>query len=261
MEETRVCTICGKEFPLTNEYFAWENKAVGKYHKRCKNCLNEYYRKHRLAVKDDDEHKARKKEAQAKYYQSHKSEIKEKLRVQNGRRYWGDEGFTERFGADVTVDANLKHYSEPLRDELLQKKNERRHTEHGRKQCCEYVKQYQREKRRNDPEYRAIEQVRNCLNKTFKRRGEIKSKRNVELTGKTSRELYAYLLQTFEETYGYPWNLQEPVHIDHIIPLTTATSKEDVEKLCHYTNLRLIKAEDNWKKNKRLDYQIGGASC
>ena len=77
----------------------------------------------------------------------------------------------------------------------------------------------------------------------------------------TSRELYAYLLQTFEETYGYPWDLQEPVHIDHIVPLATATTKEEVEKLCYYTNLRLIKAEDNWKKNKRLDYQIGGEVC
>ena len=37
-------------------------------------------------------------------------------------------------------------------------------------------------------------------------------------------------------------------HIDHIVPLATAQTEEDVIKLCHYTNLQLLTAKDNLEK-------------
>lgn len=43
-------------------------------------------------------------------------------------------------------------------------------------------------------------------------------------------------------------------HIDHKIPLATAKSKEDIIKLCHYTNLQLLTAEDNMKKHDKIDW-------
>lgn len=46
------------------------------------------------------------------------------------------------------------------------------------------------------------------------------------------------------------------VHIDHIIPLATAKTEEDVIKLCHYTNLQLLKGEDNLSKGDKLDWKL-----
>ena len=63
-----------------------------------------------------------------------------------------------------------------------------------------------------------------------------------------------YLLETFKNRYGYEWNGVEPVHIDHIIPLATAKTENDVVKLCYYTNLQLLKAEDNLKKGAKLEF-------
>ena len=39
-------------------------------------------------------------------------------------------------------------------------------------------------------------------------------------------------------------------HIDHIIPLSKAKTLKDFEKLCHYTNLQPLWAEENLKKSK-----------
>jgi hypothetical protein len=44
-------------------------------------------------------------------------------------------------------------------------------------------------------------------------------------------------------------------HIDHIIPLSAKT-EEEIIKLCHYTNLQPLWAEENRaKSNKILDTQ------
>ena len=86
--------------------------------------------------------------------------------------------------------------------------------------------------------------------------------KNVKKNTKTEKILginvtvfVGYLLKTFKNNYGYEWDCKEPVHIDHIIPLATAKTEKDVIKLCNYTNLQLLKAEDNLKKGAKTNWK------
>ena len=72
--KTKVCSKCGKELPMTDEYFY---KKGDKYRSECKECHNKYHKKYCEAHKDQI------RESKRKYYETHKDkeyERKKKFR-------------------------------------------------------------------------------------------------------------------------------------------------------------------------------------
>lgn len=70
-----------------------------------------------------------------------------------------------------------------------------------------------------------------------------------EIFGCSIEELKEHLYKTWEEEYGVQWG-GELFHIDHIIPLLSAKSVEDVRRLCNYSNLRMLKPQNNLSRPK-----------
>lgn len=48
------------------------------------------------------------------------------------------------------------------------------------------------------------------------------------------------------------WENRNEWHIDHITPLSSAKTEEELYKLCHYTNLQPLWAEENLKKGNKI---------
>jgi hypothetical protein len=88
--------------------------------------------------------------------------------------------------------------------------------------------------------------INGIMNKKYK------NPRTLELVGCDYVFLMEYIEKKFTEgmtweNYGYSgW------HIDHIIPLCTAKTEEELKKLYHYTNLQPLWAKDNLTKSKKL---------
>ena len=99
------------------------------------------------------------------------------------------------------------------------------------------------------------ERVRHLIHISISKKGYTKKSKTQEIVGCTFEQLKEHLENTWYNNYGTPYN-GEPVHIDHIIPLSSAKNEEDVIKLCHYTNLQYLKPEDNMKKHDKLDYVL-----
>jgi len=80
----------------------------------------------------------------------------------------------------------------------------------------------------------------------------IKKKNNTfDIIGCTPEFLKEHLEKQFSD--GMSWELMgKYIHIDHIIPLSSAKTEEEMYKLCHYTNLQPLWSEDNLKKSDKI---------
>lgn len=125
----------------------------------------------------------------------------------------------------------------------------------------EYMKEYhnthknerkeQHEKRMKDDElYRFKVKIRKFICQSFRRMSESKTIRTEDVVGCSFLELKKHLQDLFQE--GMNWDNYGKWHIDHIVPLSTAKCQEDVIRLCHYTNLQPLWAEDNIRKGAKV---------
>jgi hypothetical protein len=53
-------------------------------------------------------------------------------------------------------------------------------------------------------------------------------------------------------TEGMCWENQGEWHLDHIIPISSAQTEEEIFKLNHYSNFQPLWAEDNIKKGNKI---------
>jgi hypothetical protein len=121
----------------------------------------------------------------------------------------------------------------------------------------EIRKKLKREKRKEryqiDSIYRLKERLRKSIRDSFKRRGKRKDGyRTHSILGAEIHVVYEHFESLFVD--GMCWENMGEWHIDHIIPLSTAITEEDVVRLCHYTNLQPLWAKDNIKKSNKLDW-------
>lgn len=110
---------------------------------------------------------------------------------------------------------------------------------------------YRLNKLHTDPQYYFKQRVRQCIRGSVGRLGLKKSKRTEEIVGLSFDKFKEYLLGTWERNYGKAW-AGEPYHIDHVVPLSTAKTEEEVLMLCHYTNLQMLTPHDNLTKSDSI---------
>ena len=91
--------------------------------------------------------------------------------------------------------------------------------------------------------------VRKRVRDILKLKGELKKDATFELIGCSPKELVQHLQTQF--TNGMSWENYGEWHIDHIIPLSSAKTIDDIKRLCHYTNLQPLWAKDNLKKSNK----------
>ena len=111
------------------------------------------------------------------------------------------------------------------------------------------------ERRKSDPLYKLSLLIRSRIYNFLKYKNVTKKNKTSEIVGCSLETLKFHIENQF--TNGMSWELMgKHIHIDHIIPLSSAKTEQEILKLCHYTNLQPLWAKDNLKKyNKIIEKQ------
>ena len=111
-------------------------------------------------------------------------------------------------------------------------------------------KEYMKNRKKTDSLFKMRCNLGTRTFKFFKYKKWNKGKSTEQLIGCDYESAHKHLERQF--TKGMNWSNQGEWHIDHIIPLASANTKEELIKLCHYTNLQPLWAEDNLKKGATI---------
>ena len=138
-------------------------------------------------------------------------------------------------------------------------KKQKAYREANKEKLAKRKRVYKRQRRRKDPLFRLKSNYRRSCLKAFQSISQKKNVKSLKLLGlKTWQQLVKHLSKQF---YDHPKTGEEMTfdnhgfhgwHIDHIIPLSTAKTEEDIIKLCHYTNLQPLWAEENLRKSDKI---------
>ena len=90
----------------------------------------------------------------------------------------------------------------------------------------------------------------------FKNKKFSKNSHTEEILGCDYNKVIEHLENKFEK--GMTWENHGEWHIDHIVPISSATTERDVLSLNHYTNLQPLWAKENLKKYNKSNNQTFG---
>lgn len=110
------------------------------------------------------------------------------------------------------------------------------------------------ERMKTDEVYRFKHKMRNFIYSSFKRKNLPKVDKTENILGCSLEYFKQYIASKFRK--GMTFDNYGKWQIDHIIPLSTAKTVEDVIRLCHYTNLQPLWANENRRKSNKLNFKI-----
>lgn len=224
--ETKKCSKCGIIKDVS--FFSKNNKTKDKLHCSCKECDKEKYHKNReyniLRMREYKKNNPEKikdyflrnKDSYQEYRDSKKEEIKSYM-----KDYYKN-NLEKR-----------KKYLEKNKEILSLKRNNS-----------------EKKRRDSDSLYKLKIYMRNRIWFYLKKTDIRKKNTTFELVGCNPHELKIYLEQKFNS--GMSWDNQGEWHIDHIIPLSSAKTEEELYKLCHFTNLQPMWASENIRKGSKI---------
>jgi hypothetical protein len=120
---------------------------------------------------------------------------------------------------------------------------------HENKESLNERRKEKRNLQMQNPLFATAKRLRDRIRGVFKREGIPKNKTTQQLLGCDWQTAKDHLESRF--VGGMSWDNMGKWHIDHIKPLSSATTEEELISLCHYSNLQPLWAFDNMSKGAK----------
>ena len=241
--ENKVCKDCNMDLPISEFYI----KDKKRYEGICKKCKSEKKKAYMKDYLNNPVNKEKVKNIKSKYKKKKALEtrlVKQKLKED----------------ALILLNIEKEKKSQELERKRLAKE------ERNRMIAYRKTDEYKVEQKNKDNERRKLRwknkwennelfaikhRLRTLVRNSFRKKGYNRfESRTEEIVGISYNEFKIYMESKFVN--GMSWENRGEWHIDHIIPLSSAKSEDELIALSHYTNLQPLWAMDNLKKGARV---------
>ena len=110
--------------------------------------------------------------------------------------------------------------------------------------------EYEKQRMKNDPVYKLRRTLSSKISQAITGSGYTKRAKAFDVLGVSYKFVRNYLERQFQE--GMSWDNYGEWQIDHIKPLSSAETEQDVINLNHYTNLQPLWSRENREKNNKI---------
>jgi len=148
--------------------------------------------------------------------------------------------------------ASLKKYYWKNRDSILESAKAYRQANKETLQAKKRV--YRKTRAALDPVYAMSVRIYGLISVSIRNGGYTKKSSTLNILGCSYEEFKRHIERQFLPRMN--WDNRSEWHIDHIIPIATAKTEEDVIRLNHFTNLRPLWAKDNIAKGAKVEVLI-----
>lgn len=145
---------------------------------------------------------------------------------------------------ELIRESDRVYYDKNRESELLTQKN---YYNKNKSAIQIQQKKYYNTRYSSDSLFKFTETVRSRLYQVFK---GSKSRSTEALLGTTFEKAKQHIENQFKK--GMNWSNHGEWHIDHRVPLASGSNIEEVETLCHFTNLQPLWALENLQKGAKL---------
>jgi len=235
---TKICTNCTNEKEIYEFYTKY-----GKPESQCKDCIKFKTKERREKNKEKD------KEKNHIYFKEYRQKNKERLSEYDRLNY---------LNKNEEKKKRSKEYYNSNKDVINNKTKE--YQKNNRDKINKYKREYNLNKRKNNPLFKMSNNIRTSIYNSIKRKGYSKNNKTQNILSCTFDEFFKYIENKFEEwmtwdNYGlYNGELNYGWDLDHIIPISSAETEEDIIRLNHYTNFQPLcsKINRDIKKHKLI---------
>lgn len=117
-------------------------------------------------------------------------------------------------------------------------------------------KQYEKQRKKTDSLFKLRLNVRTLISSQFKSFGWSKKSKTQQILGCDFETLQSHLIKSAKTNYSGKYFPKRIYEIDHVVPVSTASTEDELIKLNHYTNLQFLLKQHNRQKGKRLDFTL-----
>jgi len=238
----KVCTMCQEEKILEDFTFDKGNKKDGR-RASCKECCrkkNAEYIKANPDKKLESDRKSYEKLKEKKLAQKKEYYLKKKEEILLKRKEYAANNKEK-------ISENNKRYRKNNLEYLKE-----RNRDYQRKHCK--ILSIKKQQLINSTPLRQFkERIRQLVKGSFYRLKHNKNRRTSQILGADWEIIKEHFVSQFKDGMTWEAFIAGEIHVDHIQPLASAKTEEELIALCHYTNLQPLWCLDNLSKGATFE--------